>query len=649
MSDSYRYKAFISYSHEDKKLAKWLHRRLESYRTPASLNITTALKPIFRDEEELAASRDLSASIVTALNDSQSLIVICSPSAARSRWVNEEIKTFQALGRDDQIFCFIVDGEPNDPDNECIPNALRQEGGAEPLAADCRNNGKKAAALSLIAGMLGVGIDHLIQREANRRQRRLLIITGASLAGMVLAFVLATIAYLASQEAQRQSTTARKTTEFLAELYNAANPTKNQGKQTSPEQLLNEGVARVEELNDQPALQAELLHSIGNAFLSLGSYETARELLQRAERIREALGEYAKLVQTLNRLGELYQSTSEYDKSERAYLRALELIEELALSEKLDTQSQGSYRMNILSSYGQTLAQAGRYDDAIGRLQEVVDYYQDDSQLEVQDRNFLAITHGSLGTVYRQQDQLENAEYHFRLAIDFAKQNDNASNWAGLINNLSVIVKRLGRLEEAELLYRESAELTEKIFGTEHPKYAFVLNNLSMLLRDREKYAEALELQNQAYISLLETLGGEHPATLVLHSNLGLLNFDLGDIVGSERIQRGVLAKRRARQIGDHEDTAESLVRLAEVLVHAGRLEDAAEYAEEGYVMTASLFGEQNSKTAWAKVIQGEVLLGLGSMESRELIETGCARIVEVMGEHSGDAQRCQRKLRISN
>ena len=54
------YKAFISYSHQDRKWGDWLHRGLERYRIPKRLVgrsarygvIPKRLVPIFRDEEE---------------------------------------------------------------------------------------------------------------------------------------------------------------------------------------------------------------------------------------------------------------------------------------------------------------------------------------------------------------------------------------------------------------------------------------------------------------------------------------------------------------------------------------------------------------------------------------------------------------------
>ncbi len=106
--DGFKYYAFISYSHMDKKWGDWLHRALETYRVPKRLigqesrdeKVPARVFPIFRDREELPVSADLGANINEALRQSRYLIIICSPPAAASRWVNEEILTFKRLGRE---------------------------------------------------------------------------------------------------------------------------------------------------------------------------------------------------------------------------------------------------------------------------------------------------------------------------------------------------------------------------------------------------------------------------------------------------------------------------------------------------------------------------------------------------------------------
>lgn len=99
------YRAFICYSQTDREVASELHRRLESYQIPRRLvgvettvgPVPLRLAPIFRDCDELAASSDIGFELREALRESQFLIVLCSPAAAQSRWVNAEIEIWMPV------------------------------------------------------------------------------------------------------------------------------------------------------------------------------------------------------------------------------------------------------------------------------------------------------------------------------------------------------------------------------------------------------------------------------------------------------------------------------------------------------------------------------------------------------------------------
>jgi len=224
-----RYMAFLSYSHQDAAIADWLHEALEEFRVPPRLigkltehgPVPKRLAPIFRDRQELAAASDLTEEIEEAIAGSRFLVVLCSPAAARSKWIDKEIACFKRLHREDRIFAAIIDGAPfasDDPDraaDECFPSALRvhfdRRGKpttqrAEPIAADLREqgDGRKMGLLKLAAGMIGVGLDDLAQREAQRRHRRLYAITAASVLGMLFTSGLAYTAIDARDQARDQ-------------------------------------------------------------------------------------------------------------------------------------------------------------------------------------------------------------------------------------------------------------------------------------------------------------------------------------------------------------------------------------------------------------------------------------------------------------
>jgi eukaryotic-like serine/threonine-protein kinase len=155
-------------------------------RHPRARRPDSRLFPIFRDREELNTATSLSASIQEALAQSADLIVLCSPAAAQSRWVNQEILLFKKLGRADRIHALIVDGDSTAGSGDgCFPPALLGKVGPdgqmvdgeqeEPLAADLRpdSDGKDDAKLKLIARMLGVSFNSLRRREAAAARRRL--------------------------------------------------------------------------------------------------------------------------------------------------------------------------------------------------------------------------------------------------------------------------------------------------------------------------------------------------------------------------------------------------------------------------------------------------------------------------------------------
>lgn len=192
-----RYAAFVSYSHLDGVWGRRLHRFLEAYRVPRRLRgsagrdgpVPTTLHPCFLDREELPSSADLSGNVHAALAQSRTLIVVCSPRSAASRWVDEEVRTFKALGREDRVLCLIVDGEPNATErpgrgrSECFPEAVRHRVGpdgrltplrVEPVAADVRSgkDGWRSARLKLVAGVLGIRYGDLRRRDVVRRRWR---------------------------------------------------------------------------------------------------------------------------------------------------------------------------------------------------------------------------------------------------------------------------------------------------------------------------------------------------------------------------------------------------------------------------------------------------------------------------------------------
>ncbi len=234
VNNHYKYKAYISYSHCDSRWASWLHKALESYRLPRKLigietdvgEVPGRIRPVFRDRDDLSSAADLGHTVEKALSDSENMIVICSPDAVASHWVNEEIRRFAKSGRANQIFCVIVAGEPGGINTAatCFPGALAESGLHEPLAADVRKwaDGKRLSKLKIISGILGLPLDQLRRRDLQKRHKTWTVV---SVASVVAAAVLVTAVTARISTQQRRNSGESLVAYKLNELRTMLNVT----------------------------------------------------------------------------------------------------------------------------------------------------------------------------------------------------------------------------------------------------------------------------------------------------------------------------------------------------------------------------------------------------------------------------------------
>ena len=298
-----RYWAFISYSHKDAPFGRHLHRRLEKYNFPSLLvgragahgTVPKRLNPIFRDREELPAASDLSAEVRTALGASRCLIVVCSPSAAVSHWVAREVEVFRELHPDRPVLAAVRDGEPAD----CFPPPLRQAGtdgqSIDPLAADFRRgrDGERLGLLKLVAGIVGLGLDELVQRDAHRRNQRVTAVTAAALAAVVGMGVLTAYALNAKREAERQRGEAEGLVEYM--LTDLRTRLKGVGRldimtAVNERALQYYGGENLESLPvDSLERRARTLHAMGEDDETRGDHDSALRKFREAARTTAAL------------------------------------------------------------------------------------------------------------------------------------------------------------------------------------------------------------------------------------------------------------------------------------------------------------------------------------------------------------------------
>ena len=394
------YIAFLSYSHRDKKVANWLHRALEFYALPSHLvgresrlgPIPRRVRPIFRDREELAAAQNLGKRLENALANSKALIVLCSPAAVASRWTNEEIATFKRLNPGAPVLAAIIAGEPfasemeGREEEECFPPALRfkldadgalTDQRAEPIAADLREegDGKRLGKLKLIAGLFGLGLDDLVQRDAARRNKRLAWIAGASALGMVGTTGLSLYAIDQREEAIEQREQADGLIEFM----------------------LTDLRERLE-----PVGRLDVLESVGDRALQYYAQQKLSDL------DADALGRRAR---ALHLMGEVSMLRGDNETALDGFRNAAATTEALLERQPDDWQRIYDHAQSVFW-VGYLADEQGRQDEALGRLVEYRDLTARLVELRPDDRaSQLEASYGpiNLGYAYRKQRRHEEA------------------------------------------------------------------------------------------------------------------------------------------------------------------------------------------------------------------------------------------------
>jgi len=490
----YRYWAFISYSSKDRSWARWLHRAIESYGIPARLvNHPTPtgepapkrFTPLFHDRAELPASSDLGAEIEAALRASRYLIVICSPHAARSVWVNKEVETFQRLGHTGRLFAVIVNGEPNVGDErECFPPALRA---IEPVAADVRSegDGKGNAKLKLLAGMLGVGFDALKQRDTHRRIRRLQVTIA-----LVLAVALGLGCLALYAEGQRdKAIKARQQAESILEylLYDLRDKLKPVGRLDIVQDVQRRVDAYYRELGSgegRPGVlrnRAVAHNNNGDRAFAQGNLAGALQYYQAALTISEGLASSNPNIVFLQRdvsvslmkVGSVLQAQGDLPGALQKYCTALVIREHLASSDPSNVYLQ----WDLFSSHnhvGLVLREQGDFAGALREHQHALAIMEGLAASEPTNSDWqheVSVSHGLVGVVLQAQGDPAGSLRAHRAGLTIMQQlvssdPTNTKLQADLSashNNLGAALEAQGDLASALQEYRAGLAIMQHL------------------------------------------------------------------------------------------------------------------------------------------------------------------------------------------
>lgn len=585
------YDAFISYSHaKDKPIAAALQSVVQTLGKPWYRR--RALR-IFRDDTSLAATPELWPTIVRALDDSRRFILLASPEAAVSEWVNKEVLHWLDHNSTDTLLIAVTDGALTwdqtagdfaAGDNMPLPPVLAGRFANEPKwvdlrpyrsGADKRDAKFTELAADFAAAIHGTPKEDLLSQEVRQQRRALGLATTAAAMLLVLA-ILATaagvLAYRAEQRVQKTLGAATKTADGL--VFDLARRFRD--TVGVPASLVKDILDRARDLQEQlvasgeitPELrrsQAEALNETARTLLVIGDTAGAFAAAARAREIaRGMLTQYPDDVGWQERLG-TYQKTVG----------------------------------NVLVAQGKLEEALLAYADSAGIAERLV-------QPDLTGQFDLAASYHEIGGMFEKDGKLPEALQAYRDALVIFRRMTRAwpanDEWQ---RNLSVAYHKVGRV-----------------------------------LRDQGKFPEALQAFRDSF-AIAERLAKSAPDNALWQFDLSTSYDDFGDAFLRERklpealqaytvgvaIVEG-LVKTDPGNTGWQRGLSVSYIKIGDVLKEQNKLTDALQAYRQALTIRDRLAGVDRANKDWQNDLQ-TVISRIGSISYKFILARNFATALE--------------------
>lgn len=325
--------------------------------------------------------------------------------------------------------------------------------------------------------------------------------------------------------AQREALRAERIASFLSQLFEAAQPIRNQGREPTARDLVDRGrSALAEDRALDPAVRRALQVVIADSYRALGQYAEAEALLVEAVSAGEAAAD-PRRVQWMLQLGRVHNFQSRWRDAERV------LRQGLAAAGSLD-------RPLLLASLQRQLAVSLLNQEQVEAAEQAAlaarDLLTQSAGIPVREQVDAEML---LASVAFQRGDLNGARDAYQRIVA-AQRRGPVEAQGGLVtslNNLAAIELRLDHLDEAAAHYREAIERARQAFGARNREVALPLLGLGSALRALGQWSEAEAALRESRSIYLAWAGAGHAESAYASLLLAELEWLSGDVDGARQ------------------------------------------------------------------------------------------------------------------
>ncbi|MFN0152193.1 MAG: tetratricopeptide repeat protein [bacterium] len=390
-----------------------------------------------------------------------------------------------------------------------------------------------------------------------------------------------------------EAETARRTTDFLIGLFNVTTPSQSLGRVVSAREIVDSAAANVDdELRDEPAVQATLMRTLGIVYASLGYYEPAVEMMEKAlERQRESSGDRnLDVAATETKLGWIYYGQARYDEAEALLRNAIATRSALLGAEHQDIGEPMDFLAQVLYARGEFQSCVDAFAAALAIKEKALG----------PDHKDLATTLANYGAVLSDAGRYDEAEALLSRARTIYERDYGREHFhsAATATQIGYLHWNQGNLARAEEEIARALPIFERAMGADHPDVANCHKDLGGILASLGRYAES-RAHLEAALRINEArLGGDHADLAPILSWLGLIAIQgEGDASKAEALQRRAIDATVRSSGEDAAILSSRYVNLGWVLETQGRFDEADSALSRALVLARDGYGPEHYKT----------------------------------------------------
>ncbi|MBC8406847.1 MAG: serine/threonine protein kinase [Planctomycetes bacterium] len=388
----------------------------------------------------------------------------------------------------------------------------------------------------------------------------------------------------------------------------------------------------LQELEDQPLLQARLLYVLATTMHGIGIYDMALEPARRSLEIRKQLlaEDHPDILNSLAIHGNVLVSKGSLDEAKNAFEEARMICNKIYPEGNATTYF-------LLSGMGKVLLAQGKLDEAETTIKQAL--AGNLRILGAENRNTVR-SRNELGYVLRAKGKFDESEEQYRAVVDISRRslgvNDSLTITA--IGNLGQLLESRGKFQEAEKFLAEALAAARSQLGNEHILTFTLIDNYGYLMESMGRYEEAEVYYREGIAACIKVLGEEHPETMIAVSNMGSLFSAQGRLDDALPYYARDLEMCKRINGENHPDTLLAYMNMGVINMRINKMDEAQPYLRQAMMISTRILGPTHRSTLLSVQNLGVLLMRLGELEEAERLLLDCSiKCSEVLGDSHPD------------